>query len=96
MIDILFINPPDEFLEKKDRSPAGLAMLSSVLEKAGYSVKIIDIFVQKINKDELKKVIKTYQPKIIGIGGTTDNRFNSFELAKLIKQINENIVVIYG
>jgi len=96
MIDILFINPPDEFLEKKYRYPAGLAMLSSVLEKAGYSVKIIDIFVQKINKEELEHVLKIHQPKMVGIGGTTDNRFNSFELAKLVKQINENIVVIYG
>ncbi len=96
MIDVVLINPPDKFLEKRYRFPRGLAMLAAVLEKAGYSVKIIEIVVENLSKKDLERLIKNYQPKIVGIGGTTDNRFDSFELTKLVKQVNKDIIVLYG
>ncbi|MGB9719875.1 MAG: B12-binding domain-containing radical SAM protein [bacterium] len=93
MIDILLVNPAEKggFFEKMP--PLGLASLASFLEENGLSVKIIDF---EIEKKPLEHWLSFYQPKFLGISGTTHTRFESFKLARQAKTFNKEMVTIYG
>ncbi|MEO0095460.1 MAG: radical SAM protein [candidate division WOR-3 bacterium] len=93
MIDILLINPAEKggFFEKMP--PLGLASLASFLEAYDISVKIVDF---EVEKKPLEHWLSLYQPKFLGISGTTHTRFESFELARLAKSFNKDIITIYG
>jgi anaerobic magnesium-protoporphyrin IX monomethyl ester cyclase len=93
MVDILFINPKEKarFFEKMP--PLGLAYMAANLEKHGYSVKILDL---EVADGALKSWLEEYKPRFVGISGTTHTRFESFCLAKEIKEFNRTITTIYG
>lgn len=93
MIDILLVNPEEKegFFERMP--PLGLASLASFLESHNISVKIIDF---EIEKKPLEHWLSLYQPRFLGISGTTHTRFESFRLARLAKTINKEIITIYG
>ncbi|MGQ9664387.1 MAG: B12-binding domain-containing radical SAM protein [bacterium] len=91
MITVLLVNPTDkENLNKI--APVDLASIASSLEENGVSVKIIDFNVE--NKP-LEHWLSLYQPKFLGISGTTHNRFESFKLANIAKTYNKEIITIY-
>ncbi|MEO0136116.1 MAG: radical SAM protein [candidate division WOR-3 bacterium] len=91
MNDILFINTEEKTLEEKE-PPLELASIGAFLEEKGISVKIIDF---NIEKKGLEHWLSLYQPKFVGIWGTTINRFESFRLAQFAKSFNKEIIVIY-
>lgn len=93
MIDILLVNPGEKegFFERVP--PLGLASLAGFLEANDISVKIIDF---EIERKPLEHWLSLYQPKFLGISGTTHTRFESFRLAHLAKIFNKEIITIYG
>ena len=89
---IILINPPfeDEYSVGSSKSikyvlniipPLGLAYLAAALEKDGFSVKIIDGFVENIN---VSKIVSA-NPDIVGLTATTPTFNSAFSIAKNIK-----------
>lgn len=93
MIDILLVNPKEKggFFERMP--PLGLAHIASNLDIHGYSVKIIDF---EVDDRDLNYWLYKFQPRFVGISGTSHTRFESFRLAKAVKKFNEEIITIYG
>ncbi|UCG92199.1 MAG: cobalamin-dependent protein [candidate division WOR-3 bacterium] len=93
MIDILLVNPKETggFFEKMP--PLGLAHIAVNLERHGFSVKIVDL---EVEDQGLYYWLSLYQPRFVGISGTSHTRFESFRLAMEAKNFNKEIVTIYG
>jgi len=93
MIDILFVNPKEKAHFFERMPPLGLAYMAANLEKHGYSVKIVDL---EVADNTFRSSLEEYKPRFVGISGTTHTRFESFSLAKAIKEYNQAITTIYG
>jgi radical SAM superfamily enzyme YgiQ (UPF0313 family) len=73
--------------------PLGIASIAAVLESHNYTVKIVDF---NHYKGDYQKDLQHWKPKIIGIGGTTSTRKNSFLTAQLSKEVLPDVPVVYG
>ncbi|MHA1282143.1 MAG: B12-binding domain-containing radical SAM protein [Promethearchaeota archaeon] len=81
-IDILLINPPLVNFDKKKKPkflintavfpPIGLAYLAAYLDLYGFKSRIIDMDAEKLGLSSISKIIKNYNPKIIGISISAD------------------------
>jgi len=102
-MNILLINPPfeDEYSVGSSKSikyvlnvipPLGLAYLAAALKKGGFSVRIIDGFVEDINIPE----IISSQPDIIGLTATTPTFNSALFIAKQIKESLPSAVIVLG
>ena len=75
----------------------GLAYLTAVLRKNGYSVEIIDGWLGGLeDKEVLRKIIDRKDTSIVGISCYMSNNDKSIELAKRIRNINPNIKLMCG
>ncbi len=94
MVDILIINPCEEGRAVFDPMPPnGLGLITSYLLSNDYDTKLVD---RQVERTPITEIIATFKPKIIGIGGTTHTRFESFNIARTAKEIDKNILVVYG
>jgi radical SAM superfamily enzyme YgiQ (UPF0313 family) len=100
--DITFISPSNEKLGLFHRFvprsiPLGIAILTSYLMEKGYSVEIVDEEIAKIDIDTLTNKMKTMaKPKIFGISTMTTNATRAYSVAKMIKTLDKEAVVVVG
>lgn len=100
--DIMLISPPNEklgsFKKFVPRSiPLGITILYSYLHSNGYNVKIIDGDIQRINSGFLSERMKSMKkPNIFGISAMTTNIENAYDIARQIKEIDCDSLVIFG
>ena len=95
-MDILLINPRGlKFTPGNDMPPLGLASIGCVSESEGFSVSILDLEIEPEDFD-LSAYIKAQAPKIVGIGGTSHSRFESFRIAGIAKSVSSEILTVYG
>lgn len=84
-----FIPPGGYFAERWSKGtsmpPLGLLYISAVLEKAGHEVRVVPSEILDLSWRQIQKEIQAFQPDIIGVTSTTENRFQSFKLIKLAK-----------
>lgn len=73
--------------------PLCFAWMSSLLEKNGVSVKIVDFQIERVDLNEL---LLKENPLCIGVSGTTQSRFSSFKIIDEVKNINKDIITLYG
>jgi len=93
MLDLLLVNPGETGVPFERIPPLGLAYIAARVEAAGLSVKIADLDVQDVRFEDL---LGQFQPRIVGISGTTHTRHASFGLARRAKHHNPEIVTVYG
>jgi magnesium-protoporphyrin IX monomethyl ester (oxidative) cyclase len=111
---ILLINPPQTFYIDSEppagNLPLGLMYLAAVLDKAGYTVEILDAFmtdsVPKKNGDtitvgmsfsQIETEIQQRKPDIIGISGPFTSQIgNTLKVSALTKKVNPDILTIVG
>lgn len=93
-IDVLLIYPPYSYPKKSP--PLGLAYIASVLEKKGYSVKIVDMSVLNMDFGDLRKEINNIKPKVTGISFMTNQYKEAVNVSKVVKDIDKHIPVIVG
>jgi anaerobic magnesium-protoporphyrin IX monomethyl ester cyclase len=103
-VKILLLNPPMNYGAYNEAGriyldqsypPLGLAYVAAVLEKQKYNVKVFDFVDTPF--ENVEKIIRTEKPQIVGIScNLTDYRWASFELARIIKEIDPEIKVIMG
>ncbi|MGB9844224.1 B12-binding domain-containing radical SAM protein [Methanothermobacter tenebrarum] len=100
MRDIIFINPLDkthvsEMLELQ-APPLNLMYLGASLEKASFSVKILDDNLKRWGYEQITKLVEKLNPFIIGVTATTATIKNSLEYIKSIKRILPDVLTIIG
>ena len=79
----------------KSYPPLGLGYLAAVLEKAGYEVRLFDLF--DATFEEAERMIKEEKADVVGIScNLTDFRWSSIRLAQIAKRVNPNVVVVMG
>lgn len=74
----------------------GLAYICAVLEKNGYSPKVIDNFVHNLSNHDIIDKIALIKPDIIGISALTPSFSNIEELLKQIRVNFPNITIVLG
>lgn len=101
-IDILFVNSPSpnpsSILSHRIQGlpPLGIGYMATILNNNGYKSKILDFYLKEISFKNLKGIIEKQEPRIIGISSTTETYKNAIRLAKLIKNIDASIIIIFG
>jgi len=76
--------------------PLGLAYLASVARERGWKVEIIDGVTEEPSVDELRRRIKAFSPDIVGLTATTSAILDAYEVARLVKEIDPEILVMIG
>jgi len=85
---------PETANEVKGVVPAlGICYLAAMCEKYGHEVKIIDALVENLSREEVKKRIKEFGPKVVGISAMTSTFKGSLEAAKIAKECGCIIVM---
>jgi anaerobic magnesium-protoporphyrin IX monomethyl ester cyclase len=96
----LIIPPGGYFAERWSKGstmpPLGLLYIGTVLEKEGIDVRIVPADMKNMSWRDIKQDILDYEPDIIGVTSTTENRFQSFKLVKLAKKTNPQAMAIMG
>lgn len=73
--------------------PLGLGWITSFLQSRGISATLIDL---QASDENIESLLKIHKPRIVGIGGTTHTRMESFSLARQVKLYDSAIGVLYG
>jgi len=74
----------------------GVLYLAAVLEQNNIEVEVVPSHVLNLNWDSLARKIETDKPDVIGITTTTENRFQSFQLAQVAKEAYPATFVVMG
>jgi radical SAM superfamily enzyme YgiQ (UPF0313 family) len=76
--------------------PMGLYYIGAMLEAHGYSVKIVNWHRRPDSQGALKETLISYQPDIIGFSIVHANRWGGVDIARLAKQIDPQVPVVFG
>ena len=86
-----------ELKNKMGTAPLGIATLSSILKLHGYEVKMIDMLADTTSAEDMKYVIKQYQPDIIGISASYTESINTtYKITKFLKKISNAALIAGG
>ena len=97
-MNTLLINPGTiriRGLERENSFPLGLGYIAAVLD-ASHKVKVIDVRAEKLGDDSLREAISKIAPRIVGITSMTIAFSRAIEIAQMVKQINNDTVVVVG
>ncbi len=65
--------------------PLGIGYVAAALEQTIHHVEILDCHVLKMTDADIVRELEARKPDIVGLTFTTENRFEAFELARLIR-----------
>jgi magnesium-protoporphyrin IX monomethyl ester (oxidative) cyclase len=74
--------------------PLGLAYIAGVLEKAGYSVKIVDSPTLKLDQERFMDIVKEFKPDIIGFPLLTPLAPKGYEVSHKLKELFPKIILV--
>lgn len=74
--------------------PIQLMYVAAYLEKQGHEVKIFDTVIEKSIKKFIK-ILKNFNPDVVGIGAVTPTLYSAWDTAELVKK-HTNATVIMG
>jgi len=98
------IQDKDFFLDN-DFPSLGINYLATILRKEGHNVSIQDILFDYISNScqlssnftsSVEKTLREIKPQIVGISFLTPSRRESIEIARLVKRINSEALVVAG
>lgn len=96
----LFVPPGGYFAERWSKGssmpPLGLLYIGTVLEQDGHTVEIVPADLLQMSWAEIRQRIRGFQPDIVGVTSTTENRFQSFRLIKEAKLADPGVITILG
>jgi magnesium-protoporphyrin IX monomethyl ester (oxidative) cyclase len=111
---VLLINPPQTFYLNSEPPagslPLGLLYIAAVLDKAGYTVELLDAFIADFkpqkNGDtvivgmpfsQIEPEIQQRKPDIVGISGPFTSQIgNTLKISEIAKKVNPNILTVVG
>jgi len=102
-LDVLLINAPSPkpgmfYLEKRQGflPPLGLGYLATYLKEKAYTVKIIDLLLPNKTVDTVKTVLRHNKTHVVGFSCTTETYKTALRLARMVKEVNAQAVVVFG
>ena len=98
-MQILLLSPPTISAVKAvvgtTGPPLGLAYLASMVRDA-HDVRIVDSLAEDYNYGDVERIIKKYDPDVVGITSTTSMIPDAYAIAKIAKRYNENVKIVMG
>lgn len=102
MSDVLLINPPlvdEKKYGKLDcdehwSPPLGIAYLTTVLDRVGCDVRVIDLYYK--SKKEAERLIDRNMAPVVGISCFTSQRVSSFNVAQHIRDLDKDVLIVMG
>lgn len=96
----LFV-PPQGYVAQRwgegtSMPPLGILSLAAVLEKEGVDVDVVPADILGLNWKDVRERIDSFRPHMVGGTTTTENRFESFRLAAVAKEVDPEIVTVLG
>ncbi|MGZ7135121.1 MAG: B12-binding domain-containing radical SAM protein, partial [Methanobacterium sp.] len=99
-IDVMLINPYDENALKNALGfitpPMNLMYLASSLEKASYSVKIIDDDLIQMGYEKVSMLAEKLNPQIVAVTATTSTIKSALKYVELVKNILPDSLTVIG
>ncbi|MCP2619851.1 B12-binding domain-containing radical SAM protein [Candidatus Aminicenantes bacterium AC-334-K16] len=96
----LFVAPGGYFAERwrkgSSMPPLGLLYIAAILEQEGHDIQIIPADILRLKFNQIQKIIRQFEPDIIGVTSTTENRFQSFKLIKKAKEAYPRALTVLG
>lgn len=96
----LYVPPGGYFAERWSRGssmpPLGLLSIGAVLRRAGVEVEIVPADILRLGWRDIARRIAAARPDIVGVTATTENRFQSFRLARIAKSAHPEGLTIMG
>ncbi len=92
MLNITLINPPQ--FTRYPQPPIGLALIAAILEKEGYTVKLIDANALELQPEDVATMVA--DTDIVGITAMTPTIGTALNIAHYVKQANPKIKTIMG
>ncbi len=74
--------------------PLGIEVVSTIFKEQGHEVELLDFMVE--SKKNFEKYVREFKPDIIGFTSQCSDVTNILLMAKEVKKINKNIVVLAG
>lgn len=95
---ILLVNAPVTVRNTHARlsPPLGLAYIASALMAAGHRVSAIDLNVSGLNLNRITGIVEAEHPDVVGISAMTETVTNGLAVARAIKAIAPETVVVMG
>lgn len=98
---VLFMVPPGGYLAERwshgELIPAlGIGYCAAVLEQAGYTCGIVDANALRMTYDDVVEEVRKFNPDVVGLTFTTENRFYAFETLRQIKQHFPHVITVLG
>ncbi len=99
-MNIILINPPAyRQVEEYDLATwqhLGIGRLSSYVQKFGHKVTLIDAKLQRLGMPLIRKIIEEKEPDLVGLTAMTPDIYNTYTIAREIKDINKRITTVIG
>jgi radical SAM superfamily enzyme YgiQ (UPF0313 family) len=92
MLKVTLINPP--LSTQYPQPPIGLALIAAILEKAGYSVDLLDANALQLQPEDITAAVSGTD--IVGITAMTPTIGTALSIAHHLKQKHPNLKVIIG
>ncbi|HPQ41010.1 MAG TPA: cobalamin B12-binding domain-containing protein, partial [bacterium] len=90
-LKVLLIVPPGGYYAERWSGgvlmpPLGIGYVAAMLERSPHDVEILDAHVEHMTDRDIVRALQAYQPDIAGVTFTTENRFEAFRTAELIRR----------
>jgi anaerobic magnesium-protoporphyrin IX monomethyl ester cyclase len=91
--DVLLIHPAEKGKTFGGMPPLGMSWVTSYLQSKRISTALIDL---QVSDKSIESILQANRPRIIGIGGTSHTRYESFAIAHRVKVFDSSILILYG
>ncbi|MEM2123515.1 MAG: radical SAM protein [Candidatus Bathyarchaeia archaeon] len=76
--------------------PLGLSYIASTLMSHGFKVGIVDAAIENLALDDIHKIIRKEDPRLLGISAATYTYKNALRIAEVGKEVNDSIFTVLG
>lgn len=96
--NVLLINPLENYPTRRvDMYPSGaLVLMGTMLNELGHNVKIVHMASDKVGMPELKDIVISFEPAIVGITMNTFQTKYARRISDVVKGVDKNILVVVG
>jgi radical SAM superfamily enzyme YgiQ (UPF0313 family) len=91
--DVLLLHPAEQGITFGGMPPLGMAWITAFLQSKGISTTLFDL---QVTEHSIESLLQTHKPHVVGIGGTSHTRFESFAIARRVKAYDPDIQILYG
>ncbi|MBI5970595.1 MAG: B12-binding domain-containing radical SAM protein [Deltaproteobacteria bacterium] len=102
MHDVVLVSPFNEQLGRFKRFvprsvPIGIGILAGFLRSKGHSVRIVDNELVDLDRASITEILNgCNRPRVVGISVMTANVASGYRIARLVKSVDKDAVIVFG